>query len=100
MLPTVLTPQLRLRSLSCLLALALLLAQLASLLHKLDVDIHPAGEVCSICVVMGHTDAALPAVPFSAPLLAVFFRPFFNPVFTPRAQLSWIQGARGPPAFA
>jgi hypothetical protein len=100
MLPTLLTSRLRLRSLSCLLALALFVAQLASLLHKLDVDIHPAGEVCAICVVMGHTDSALPAVPFVAPLPQSSFTPFFTQTFTPRAQLSWIHRARGPPVFA
>lgn len=100
MLPNVLTPRLRLRSLSCLLALALLLAQLASLLHTLDLEAHPAGEVCAVCVVTGHMDSVLPAVPFTAPSPVVVFTQYFHTESAPSLRHSLVLRARGPPVFA
>ncbi|MCP5336037.1 MAG: hypothetical protein H7A08_10165 [Oceanospirillaceae bacterium] len=100
MLPSHLTSRLRQHSLSCLLAFALLLGQLASLLHKLEFDVHPAGEVCAICIVIGHTDAALPSLPFTAPAPVVVFSQYFHSEVAPRARHSFVLRARGPPVLA
>lgn len=100
MLPSLLTSQLRLHSLSCLLAFALFSAQLASLLHKLEFDVHPTGEVCAVCVVAGHTDSVLPALPFTAPPPVVVFTRYFHTESAPRLRHSLVLRARGPPVFA
>ncbi|NQD38525.1 hypothetical protein HPT27_15995 [Permianibacter sp. IMCC34836] len=91
---------LRQRWLASVLAFAMLVAQAAGVLHKLDFEAHPAGVVCATCVAFGNADTPLPTAVAdelpSAVVVADF--PVYADARVESARL--IARARGPPILA
>lgn len=91
---------LRRRWLAGVLAIAVLLAQVSGLLHKLDFEAHPAGIACATCVAYSGFDAPL-ASTMATPLpqaAADTDYPIYLPAAIARTDLP--VRARGPPSLA
>ena len=90
----------RRRGIVCVLALALLFAQVALLLHKLDSHGHVPHAACEICITQAHGNAVLPTVVSipSLPVIAVYET--LESQTAPTTQPVWHKHARAPPAHA
>lgn len=90
----------RRRGIVCVLALALLFAQVALLLHKLDMDSHGPDAACEICITQAHGNGVLPTIVSlpSLPVIAVYESVTFQTA--PITQPVWHKHTRAPPALA
>lgn len=90
---------LRHRWLAGVLAIAVLVAQAAGLLHKLDFEAHPAGIACATCLAHGQTDTPVPTVAANPPSLPVAIAPVVASVDAVAERTRQPVRARGPPSL-